>query len=184
MRKFLEAKHWQLFCAMFAIPFIYDALFFPQSSSKRTVYFDCLELLASICLMLIFGWFWAIAIKLQHKIPGSIQMKTTKFKILFFISLIYISIMFIFISFVSRLLPGDLGQYDTAYEIVIIGVITLPLFSMFGIFYCMYFAAKTLKTAELQREVNFREFANEFFMLWFYPIGIWFIQPRVNKLSM
>jgi hypothetical protein len=53
---------------------------------------------------------------------------------------------------------------------------------MFCIFYTLYFVAKTFKTVELQREVKFSDFAGEFFMIWFYPIGIWIIQPKINKM--
>lgn len=58
----------------------------------------------------------------------------------------------------------------------------LHFFSMCCIFYCLYFVAKTIKTVELQREVKFSDFAGEFFMIWFYPIGIWLIQPKINKM--
>ena len=58
-------------------------------------------------------------------------------------------------------------------------IIPLHLFSMFCIFYLI---AKTIKTAELQRKVGFGDFAGEFFLLWFYFIGIWINQPKVNKL--
>lgn len=55
-----------------------------------------------------------------------------------------------------------------------------------GVFFCviysLYFVAKTFKTVELQREVKFSDFAGEFFMIWFYPIGIWIIQPKINKM--
>jgi len=60
-------------------------------------------------------------------------------------------------------------------------IIPLHLFSMFCIFYTLYFVAKTFKTVELQREVKFSDFAGEFFLIWFYPIGIWIIQPKINK---
>ena len=56
------------------------------------------------------------------------------------------------------------------------------ILSMFGIFYSLYFVAKTFKTVELQREVTFSDFAGEFFMIWFFPIGIWVIQPKINKM--
>ena len=46
----------------------------------------------------------------------------------------------------------------------------------------MYFVAKTLKTVELQKEVLFSDFAGEFFIVWFFPIGIWIIQPKINKI--
>jgi bacteriorhodopsin len=58
----------------------------------------------------------------------------------------------------------------------------IHLFSMFCIFYVLYFAAKTFKTVELQREVRFSEFAGEFFMLWIFPIGVWILQPKINKM--
>jgi hypothetical protein len=61
-------------------------------------------------------------------------------------------------------------------------IVPLHLFSMFCIFYCLYFNAKALKTVEWQRPVTFSDFAGEFFLIWFFPIGVWIIQPRLNKL--
>lgn len=55
---------------------------------------------------------------------------------------------------------------------------------MFCTVYTMYFAAKTIKLAELQRPVTFTDFADEFFLIWFFPIGIWFVQPRINELAL
>ena len=45
----------------------------------------------------------------------------------------------------------------------------------------LYKAAKTIKTVELQKKVTFSDFAGEFFLLWFSPIGIWILQPKINK---
>jgi hypothetical protein len=61
-------------------------------------------------------------------------------------------------------------------------IVPLHLFSMFCIFYCLYFNAKALKIVEWQRPVTFSDFAGEFFLIWFFPIGIWIIQPRINRL--
>jgi hypothetical protein len=61
-------------------------------------------------------------------------------------------------------------------------IIPLHLFSMFCIFYSLYFIAKALKTVESQKTVSFSDFAGEFFLIWFFPIGVWIIQPRINKL--
>jgi hypothetical protein len=65
---------------------------------------------------------------------------------------------------------------------LLIFILPMHLFSMFCIFYSLYFVAKTFKTVELQREVSFSDFAGEFFMIWFLLIGIWIIQPKVNRL--
>jgi hypothetical protein len=61
-------------------------------------------------------------------------------------------------------------------------IVPLNFIAMFCIVYCLYFIAKVLKTVELQRPVRFGEFARELFLIWFFPIGIWIIQPRINKL--
>jgi hypothetical protein len=54
---------------------------------------------------------------------------------------------------------------------------------VFCIFYCFYFTAKTFKTAELQKEVSFNDFVGEFFLVWFSPIGVWILQPKINQLA-
>ena len=61
-------------------------------------------------------------------------------------------------------------------------LIPLRLFSMFCFLYTIYFVAKTFKTAELQKEVDFGDFAGEFFMIFFYFIRIWVFQPEINKM--
>jgi hypothetical protein len=45
------------------------------------------------------------------------------------------------------------------------------------------FAAKTLKTIELGRLAKINEYAVEAFLIWMVPLGVWFIQPRLNELA-
>lgn len=131
-----------------------------------------------------FGWFWSVAIGLQSKVPKNVIMKVKNFKIFFFIPLIYT---LIFFSLFSVLINGLLCSNPPGPNDGLIGglftiIFPLHLFSMFCIFYSLYFVAKTLRTVELQREVKFVDFAGEFFMIWFYPIGIWIVQPKINKM--
>jgi len=39
-----------------------------------------------------------------------------------------------------------------------------------------------LVTLERRQPVTFFDYSGPFFLFWFFPIGVWFIQPRVNKL--
>ncbi len=48
--------------------------------------------------------------------------------------------------------------------------------------YDLYFVSKSLALAETSRPVSFYDYAGPFFLIWFFPIGIWFTQPRVNRL--
>lgn len=134
---------------------------------------------------LFFGWIWSIAIGLQKRIPVSVKMKVKKFKTFFFVPLIYILLISLFAGFsVSGLfVNGNASASVIVGGIAITIVLILHLFSMFCIFYSLYFVSKTIKTAELQREVNFGDFIGEFFMLWFYPVGIWYIQSKINKMA-
>lgn len=130
-----------------------------------------------------FGWFWSVAIGLQKKVPNNITMKTKKFKIFFFIPIVYLLSIFILFGtiFSGLILEGTVPNEEWGLVIFPI-ILPLHLLSMFGIFYSMYFVAKTIKTVELQKEVGFSEFAGEFFMIWFYFVGIWILQPKINKM--
>lgn len=195
--RFLKAKHWQLFLLTFGIPMIFQfimmgAMLTNFGSSTRpdpsfmVNYFRLFPILMIIFMGVFFGWFWAIAIGLQKKVPKGVKMKTKKFKIFFFIPMTYILLISLGIGtamsgLTERIEVGD--QPDVGLIGGLMGIIfPLHLFSMFCIFYSLYFVAKTFKTVELQRETTFSDFAGEFFMIWFYPIGVWIIQPKVNKM--
>lgn len=199
IRLFLKAKHWQLFILMLGIPLIYQFHLISQISVFQTdqepisigdgftevlnetfITLDFFPYAMIFFTLIFFGWFWSIAIGLQKNIPKDIKMKIEKFKVLFFIPLIYIILTMIYLGGLSFGMPTNVFS-NSSWLVVII--LPLHLFSMFCVFYSMYFVAKTIKTAELQRNVEFRDFAKEFFLLWFYIIGIWFIQPKLNKLS-
>lgn len=98
------------------------------------------------------------------------------FKVFFFFPVVYIILMLIFMDYFSKSF-GDPFFGPDAWIFV-----PLHLFSMFCMFYCLYFVAKTIKTVELQRSVTFSDFVKEFLLAWFFPIGIWILQPRINNM--
>jgi hypothetical protein len=146
-------------------------------------YIKFFPVLMLIFMGVLFGWFWSVAVGLQKKVPENVTMKVKKFKVFFFIPMIYIIILMIFFTVSTN------GLFESGYRpnTELFGrlfalIFPIHLFSMFCIFYSLYFVAKTFKTVELQREVKFGDFAGEFFMIWFYPIGVWIIQPKINKM--
>jgi hypothetical protein len=194
---FLKAKHWHLFLLTFGIPMIAEvvliiAMFANISKGippDPTVMFSFLKFFPVLMFIFtgtFFGWFWSIAIGLQDKIPANARMKTGMFKVFFFFPLVYILLFSIGMStlfsgaagMIERNVQPDFALIATAMAIII----PLHLFSMFCIFYCLYFVSKTFKTAELQRQTTFSDFAGEFFLLWFYPVGTWIVQPKINKM--
>jgi len=135
-----------------------------------------------------FFWLWSLAIGLQPKVPAHVVLKVNKFKGFFFFQIIYLLLFSIGISVLISSVPDLIERAEVPnININLIGIVfaiifPLHFFTMFCAIYCMYFAAKTIKTVELQREVSFGEFISEFILIWFHVIGVWFIQPQVNKL--
>ena len=185
IEKFLNAKHWQIFLLTFGIPFSFQIVMmvsmianvFSNKTPDLTFMFNYMAFIPLILLLfmgIFFGWFWSVAIGLQTKLPEGLNMKVKKFKILFFTPLVYI--LFISVIILTSVINGGINPAFFAI------IVPLHLFSMFCMFYTLYFVSKTFKTVELQRETNFSDFAGEFFMLWFFPIGIWIVQPKINKI--
>jgi hypothetical protein len=79
-------------------------------------------------------------------------------------------------------MPDNEVSNATILILNIIIPLFLFIFLIFCILYAIYFNAKSLKSVELQRDVTFSDYAADFFLFLFFPIGIWFIQPRINRI--
>ena len=176
MDRFLRAKHWQIFLITFGLPFLIELIAIPFMilGNNAMVIMKIMPIIMILFMGGFFGWFWAIAINLQQNLPSELKVKTTKFKIFLLFPLIYIFITFVLLDTIMW------NALDNSSLFLLI--FPIHLFSMFCIFYCLYFVAKVFKTTELQRKVTFSDFAGEFFMIWFFPIGIWIIQPKINRM--
>ena len=195
--RLLKAKHWQLFLITFGLPMvcyiIMMTVIFSILSNERVPdprvilnFFSFFPIMITIFAGTLFAWLWALAVGLQKNIPPGIEMKTGRFKLFFFIPVVYLFLVMIGIEVLVNSIATTMDRTAEAELAwmpgVVAFVVPLHLLSMFGIFHCLYFVAKTIKTVELQRETTFSDFAGEFFMIWFYPIGVWIIQPRINKM--
>jgi hypothetical protein len=178
--RLLKAKHWQLFTILIGGMVIMQITMFASIIGARpgdTPWgFFLLPFFILLLIAILFGWQYAIIIKLKEKLPTGIQMPHQRIKLFFVIPVVYMMILVIFMAsvFTIRVVvtPGPLFAL----------IVPVHLFSMFCIFHTMYFAAKTIKCVETKSNNSFGEFAGEFFFIWFFPIGIWFLQPRINKI--
>lgn len=183
---FLKAKHWQMFTFMFVGPILLNststltALVFSPSPFT----FIIINLMATLWLVLsLFGWIYSIVTGLHHRLPETVKVNRRTFQILFFIPCAYVIIFAIWLYWIIGLIPVDPTYNPIAFEGPFLFVlIALHLFSMFCIFRSAYIAAKTIKAVQLQKPVNFGDFAGEFFLIWLSFIGVWILQPLINKL--
>lgn len=149
-----------------------------------------------------FFWIWILIIMPLFVILGLLFMKKKKcIKCQSPLKIIDSSYKFeIPITKKISILPPDLQQPHTLFTIslmyffvynLLIDLSSFEPTSFFGIFhvvgligiiYGLYFVAKSLVTLEEGKILRFDRYLGTFFLCWFFPIGIWFIQPRIKKL--
>ncbi len=190
MNFFLKLKHWQLFVLVIGMPVIVQMISiirFAFVSFDPTAMFTGWTLsiifLAIFLIMGVFyGWLYTLGVNLNKKLPGTVKMNLTTFRWFVFIPVVYMICYCIFM-FTVLIHLFESGEPDVSVIFASLGIIIpLHLFAIFCVIYCLNFVAKSLKAVEWQRPVTFSDYAGEFFLIWFFPIGIWFIQPRINKM--
>jgi hypothetical protein len=163
MKAFLKLKNWHLFL-LFIIP-----SYFVKNSLTMI-------LIPTPMLALYSLWIYSIGI-FGHKKRIEFDFKSEK-TIYFKISCVIMPICW---------LITMLNRYHMLYlspETILLRIINLIIgfgFLIAGL-YMVFFVSKTLKTIELKSDPKFIHYVLIMLGFVFWPIGIWFIQPKVNKL--
>lgn len=163
MNLYLKARHWQMFILLFG------GMFFAQFIvTNLSMGIWSLIVPATVFGVIYFGWLWTIAYASSKKLPPELASSPK----LMGIGLLYALLYFVFGGYLffggNTQMPG--------YAMV------LHLLAMAAIFYALGFTAKQLIKLQTNKEVSFFNYSGPFFLFWFFPIGVWFIQPKVNKL--
>lgn len=202
---FLRAKHWQIFVASIGVAFfamiimaIFMASIFasidPQQlrNNQAPVHFETFSwifymfpvvvLLAASPQLL---WMWSVVTKLGAYIRPAERMPRVG---LFKLTLI------VFALLIAYLPIHMIGFFEKAFELreainplsivgFILGMFAIQLILMFCSLNNVYVVSKTIKMAEVQGRVRFSDFVGDFFFILFlFPVAIWFVQPRINAI--
>lgn len=175
MKFFLTIKHWQLFLLAWGLPLVLDFIFIfnPQSA---IIWFPLMMLVFAFS---IFGWIYSIAVELHPKLPTGVSINLNVFKIAFAIPLIYLTIMGIGM---GLMLFHWVDESTELIEMFLPFVLFAHVLSMVCIFVFLRYAAKIMRSVELQREAEAGDYIGEFLLMWLQFVGVWFLQPRLNKL--
>lgn len=166
MNVFLKMKHWQLFILLFGVMILGHMMFIGSIRSGQQPNM-ILFMALSVFIMLIFmSWLWAIATACYEALPDHLAQSPKVMKIGIVYALIYMAI--------SSMIFKEMQPN--------VIMLILHLLAMAAIFYALGFTAKQIIKLEQQKEVTFVDYSGPFFLFWFFPIGVWFIQPKVNKL--
>lgn len=181
MKQLLHAKHWQIFLLFVGLPMIAQFLMVGLMTSGNVG----IAIFLSVAVGLISGgvfflWLWSVGNFLHSILPEEVHMNVRRFRSFLVFPVVYIaSFLIIFLFLIGQI--EATGDFIAASYFALI--IPLHLFAMFCIFYTFYFIAKALKSVELKREARSGDYLGDFFLIWFYFIGIWILQPKINALA-
>lgn len=161
MNIFIKAKAWQLFL-LFIVPLLLEPVLLAVGVKLSTV----IAVVMPISSLSVVGWIWSVGIKANRYLPVQLKKSTKVYNGGLAFAVIYLLV------FEFVLMPHQIPSW----------ILPIHLASMFFMFYALWFAAKQFVTVQRQREVKFMDFSGPFFLLWFYPIGVWSMQPQINNL--
>lgn len=165
MKFFLKIKHWQLFILLFGVPMIvyfvvFASVFFMREPDLFESIFQLIMLVMLFFMTIFFSWFYSLGTNLHKMLPDTVSMNLTRFKFFLFVPVAYL----VFIVAFMYTVFNNFNENQSPHPGIMLLIVPLHLFSMFCIFYCLYFNAKVLKSVQLQRKVTFGDFVGEIFL--------------------
>jgi hypothetical protein len=179
MRFFVKIKHWQLFILFIGI-FITTLMSFDYMTIDRRVLYQLFNLPSILPVMLVLlSWLYVVGVNLYKISPVNLKMNLTMLKISLLVPILFA----FFIGFLLiKLLRSPVPENTHLDFSFILLIFCFHFLSSLCILYGIYFTAKALKSVELKREANFNEYIVEIILLAFLVVGLWIVQPRINKI--
>ncbi len=182
----LKAKHWQVFLVLFAVPYFLQLMIIPSDIEPENLQKYVIMMIPFALYYLISNltWYWAVGIGLLKKTTEEKAPKSILFKIsIIGVIMIYVSVFAVMIRLFD-IITQILNETVEPEKILPIAGILLILMLMLliGFIYMFVFTARSIYTAETQEKAKFKNYIAEFILVWFLPVGVWFLQPRINKI--
>jgi hypothetical protein len=166
MKKLLFFKHWKLFLLI-----VICGAWVSPSPLK--------EIINSVSIITLLSWIYSIGVYGQDRI-AELGLKTMNLK-LFKTNLIIVSIL-CFIGLVYSAITKETSEVTNTFGVMDIIVSVVGLYFVSAFFQAIIFACKTIAKVEYRREVSFSDYFDYFFLMICFVIGIWILQPKVNRL--
>ena len=167
MARFLTIKHWQLFVLTWGLGILTIPL---PIEYKQSGFIYLLALPAGLGM---YGWIYAIGTELQKRLPQSLRSSQTLFRFhsayIFFCNIL-IGVMMMF----KEVLNVNQSMGSIFF--------LLLLYMFVAVFSVTRFAAKSFASVEMKINATISDYAGYLMLIWFFPFGIWIIQPKLNRI--
>lgn len=164
MEKLLKIKHWQIFIYLVILPAL-----FPEGDIE--IYLMC------IWGLLFALWVVKVDEALYHRLPNGVHLSFNFLLINILVSGAYLAVIFLTVG-------GYNITEDTYAEYGWRAWIYIPMhfYTFFSLFYIIRFTAKAIASIENKRNIGIAGYGTYMAALFFFPIGIWWMQPKINKI--
>lgn len=187
---FLKIKHWQLFSLLFLCPLLMGGYFLfsipsleeaartPLEGSPLSSALGQFVRFLSLSFMLGESYMMALLYFLNDRLPEKLKVGVIPSSLVFVFSMFYVYAIYVFLSAFFDYFPALLMAYTAILLLLFFCFLLLIPLS-----YISFSVAKVLVTAELHREVRTKEILSSAFLFLFFPVGVWLLQPRINRLA-
>jgi hypothetical protein len=168
MNKVLKLKSWQTFGLIIIMPILLIAIgaVLAKITEMKALGF-LFAILAALTMMIsYYGWIWATGIALFKQGIFNSKLNLNAFRFLFVFAL------FLFLIITPILEP----------ILSVAGLFVIQITSLLSFLYCIYFISAVIRDLESKRNIKNSFMIIDFILIWILPIGIWFIQPRINRI--
>ncbi|WP_295792846.1 hypothetical protein [Mucilaginibacter sp.] len=128
----------------------------------------------SVFFVFYTSWTYAIGIKMNALLPEASRPGTTSFKIHFWLLVGFTLFALNILLYIQ--LPTISEGYNLLFQLILILIYFYLLFNVW------MFAARMLESHFQKGIANRSDSLKAFFCFWFFPFGIWHIQPAVQKV--
>ncbi|MFC4870783.1 hypothetical protein [Negadavirga shengliensis] len=178
MNIFLKLKHWHLFLLLIGIPFFVSLIFAisPFLDAKAR---SALDLAANLIMIIpfvsYFLWIWSSGSWLSQKDNDRPVTGPYRFTLSVATSFIMFSLLLVY-----NFIYWENEETPASWAYLAVGLVMFV--ALFTWLYALTYLAKTLVRTERKSAVRSADYFSEFIMAVFLPIGIWFLQPRINRV--
>ena len=161
MKFFLKIKAWQLFL-LILVP-----VFLPYPKGVGLIGFLGLNWLVPVIVTI--AWLYSIGMSVNSRLPNGLKASTLLYNVSFLMPLIY-AVLFLLLFLQSV----ELFRWPVWFTFIHFAF-------TIGTVYGLWFTAKQYVTFTRNEKVQFADYIETLFLFWFFPIGVWVIQPKINK---
>jgi hypothetical protein len=172
MKNLFRLKHWQLFIILTCM--IFFSIFVAESGLKIRR-FDSIQLsnfVRVIGVIILFLWYLFFGLSLNNMTDNPHKFKS---------GLFILAIIFCAFGYSNMNLQVIFSENYIVPNFV--SMLSTPL-TLLGLIYVFYNLPISLKSLEINRKAGFSDCVLDMILLFAFPVGIWIIQPRLNKLFM